>query len=88
MNSKLIPVVGDIGEDNLGITSQMACNISDEIDVIISCAGRTTFDNRFCFPVSFSCQPSFGFLIFLLIQTNQNRYDSALNVNALGPGRL
>ncbi|KAL0756259.1 hypothetical protein Bca101_093927 [Brassica carinata] len=34
---------------------------NDEIDVIISCAGRTTFDYR---------------------------YDSALNVNALGPGRL
>nr|VDD57582.1 unnamed protein product [Brassica oleracea] len=61
MKSKLIPVVGDIGEDNLGIKSQMAYNISDEIDVIISCAGRTTFDYR---------------------------YDSALNVNALGPGRL
>nr|VDC62797.1 unnamed protein product [Brassica rapa] len=58
MKSKLIPVVGDIGEDNLGIKSQIACNISDEIDVIISCAGRTTFDDR---------------------------YDSALNVNALGP---
>ncbi|WZZ17715.1 hypothetical protein YC2023_110804 [Brassica napus] len=61
MKSKLIPVVGDIGEDNLGIKSQMACNIRDKIDVIISCAGRTTFDDR---------------------------YDSALNVNALGPGRL
>ncbi|KAF3571398.1 hypothetical protein F2Q69_00061990 [Brassica cretica] len=46
MKSKLIPVVGDIGEDNLGIKSQMAYNISDEIDVIISCAGRTTFDYR------------------------------------------
>ncbi|KAF2588053.1 hypothetical protein F2Q70_00041001 [Brassica cretica] len=46
MKSKLIPVVGDIGEDNLGIKSRMAYNISDEIDVIISCAGRTTFDYR------------------------------------------
>ncbi|KAG2258300.1 hypothetical protein Bca4012_021577 [Brassica carinata] len=61
MKSKLIPVVGDIGEDNVGIESQIACKISDEIDVIISCAGRTTFDDR---------------------------YDSALVVNALGPGRL
>ncbi|WZZ05217.1 hypothetical protein YC2023_091138 [Brassica napus] len=33
----------------------------DEIDVVISCTGRTTFDDR---------------------------YDLALNVNALGPGRL
>ncbi|KAF8102069.1 hypothetical protein N665_0201s0358 [Sinapis alba] len=84
MKSKLIPVVGDIGEDNLGIGSQIACKISDEIDVIISCAGRTTFDDRF----SFSCQPSFSFLILLLIQTNKNRYDSALSVNAFGLGRL
>ncbi|KAL0848220.1 hypothetical protein Bca101_021467 [Brassica carinata] len=84
MKSKLIPVVGDIGEDNVGIESQIACKISDEIDVIISCAGRTTFDDRF----SFSCQPSFSFLNLLLIQTNESRYDSALVVNALGPGRL
>ncbi|KAF2590257.1 hypothetical protein F2Q70_00040999, partial [Brassica cretica] len=61
MKSKLIPVTGDIGEDNLGIESVTAAKISGEIDVIISCAGRTTFDDR---------------------------YDFALNVNALGPGRL
>ncbi|WZZ17712.1 hypothetical protein YC2023_110801 [Brassica napus] len=61
MKSKLIPVTGDIGEDNLGIESVTAAKISGEIDVIISCAGRTTFDDR---------------------------YDFALNVNVLGPGRL
>ncbi|KAF8102068.1 hypothetical protein N665_0201s0357 [Sinapis alba] len=61
MKSKLIPVIGDIGEDNLGMESVTAAKISGEIDVIISCAGRTTFDDR---------------------------YDFALNVNALGPGRL
>ncbi|KAG7551518.1 Male sterility NAD-binding [Arabidopsis thaliana x Arabidopsis arenosa] len=61
MKSKLIPVIGDIGEDNLGIKSEIANMISEEIDVIISCGGRTTFDDR---------------------------YDSALSVNALGPDRL
>ncbi|KAG7565945.1 Fatty acyl-CoA reductase C-terminal [Arabidopsis suecica] len=61
MKSKLIPVIGDIGEDNLGIESEIAEMISEEIDVIINCCGRTTFDDR---------------------------YDSALSVNALGPGRL
>ncbi|CAA7060504.1 unnamed protein product [Microthlaspi erraticum] len=61
MKSKLIPVIGDIGEANLGIESETADKISEEIDVIISCAGRTAFDDR---------------------------YDSALSVNALGPGRL
>ncbi|ANM64770.1 fatty acid reductase 6 [Arabidopsis thaliana] len=61
MKRKLIPVIGDIEEDNLGIKSEIANMISEEIDVIISCGGRTTFDDR---------------------------YDSALSVNALGPGRL
>ncbi|KAJ0246810.1 Fatty acyl-CoA reductase 6 [Hirschfeldia incana] len=61
MKSKLIPVIGDIGEENLGMESATAAKISSEIEVIISCAGRTTFDDR---------------------------YDFALNVNALGPGRL
>ncbi|KAG2324913.1 hypothetical protein Bca4012_039405 [Brassica carinata] len=61
MKSKLIPILGDIGEDNLGIGSDIAAKISGEVDVVISCAGRTTFDDR---------------------------YDLALNVNALGPGRL
>ncbi|XP_010427505.1 PREDICTED: fatty acyl-CoA reductase 6, chloroplastic-like [Camelina sativa] len=61
MKSKLIPVIGDIGEDNLGIEPDIADMISGEIDVIISCGGRTTFDDR---------------------------YDSALSVNALGPNRL
>ncbi|CAA7060508.1 unnamed protein product [Microthlaspi erraticum] len=61
MKSKLIPVIGDIGAENLGIESETSDKITKEIDVIISCGGRTTFDDR---------------------------YDSALSVNALGPGRL
>lgn len=48
MKSKLIPVIGDIGETNLGIESEIAGKISEEIDVIINCGGRTTFDDR-CF---------------------------------------
>ncbi|EOA26141.1 hypothetical protein CARUB_v10019575mg [Capsella rubella] len=46
MKSKLIPVIGDIGEDNLGMESEIRDKISEEIDVIISCGGRTTFDDR------------------------------------------
>ncbi|CAL9246130.1 unnamed protein product [Arabidopsis halleri] len=46
MKSKLLPVIGDIGEDNLGIESEIAEMISEEIDVIINCCGRTTFDDR------------------------------------------
>ncbi|XP_048633893.1 fatty acyl-CoA reductase 6, chloroplastic-like isoform X2 [Brassica napus] len=47
MKSKLIPVIGDIGEENLGIDSETADKISGEIDVIINSAGRTTFDDRY-----------------------------------------
>ncbi|CAN7056994.1 unnamed protein product [Brassica rapa subsp. trilocularis] len=47
MKNKLIPVIGDIGEENLGIDSETADKISDEIDVIINSAGRTTFDDRY-----------------------------------------
>ncbi|CAL9246131.1 unnamed protein product [Arabidopsis halleri] len=45
MKRKLIPVIGDIGETNLGIESEIAGKISEEIDVIINCGGRTTFDD-------------------------------------------
>ncbi|CAN6829306.1 unnamed protein product [Brassica oleracea] len=45
MKSKLIPVTGDIGEENLGMDSETADKICEEIDVIINTAGRTTFDD-------------------------------------------
>ncbi|CAN7013917.1 unnamed protein product [Brassica oleracea var. botrytis] len=45
MKSKLIPVTGDIGEENLGMDSETADKISEEIYVIINTAGRTTFDD-------------------------------------------
>lgn len=57
--SKLIPVVGDIGEEYLGIESEIADMISETIDVIISCGGRTTFDDR--------CFLCFFLLCFLLL---------------------
>ncbi|CAA7060503.1 unnamed protein product [Microthlaspi erraticum] len=47
MKRKLIPVVGDMGEENLGIASETAEKISEEIDVVINSAGRTTFDDRY-----------------------------------------
>ena len=51
MKSKLIPVLGDIAQENLGFDSEIAAKISDEIDVIISCGGRTAFDDRYCMPL-------------------------------------
>ncbi|WZZ66370.1 hypothetical protein YC2023_077740 [Brassica napus] len=60
------PEIGKIfllikANDQESANKRLYDEISDEIDVIISCGGRTTFDDR---------------------------YDSALSVNALGPGRL
>ncbi|VVB05912.1 unnamed protein product [Arabis nemorensis] len=47
MKSKLIPVIGNIGEDNLGIESETLDKITEEVDVIINSAGRTTFNDRY-----------------------------------------
>ncbi|KAL9295596.1 putative oxidoreductase [Arabidopsis thaliana] len=43
--SKLLPVVEDIAEDNLGVDSETSLKISEEIDIIISSAATTTFDD-------------------------------------------
>ncbi|CAH8360383.1 unnamed protein product [Eruca vesicaria subsp. sativa] len=69
---ELIPVVGDIGEDNLGIKSQIACKkISDEINVIINCAGRTTFDDRYDFALSVNTLGPEADLLFIAYVTGK-----------------
>ncbi|CAA0387568.1 unnamed protein product [Arabidopsis thaliana] len=45
LKSKLLPVVEDIAEDNLGVDSETSLKISEEIDIIISSAATTTFDD-------------------------------------------
>ncbi|XP_010544518.1 PREDICTED: fatty acyl-CoA reductase 6, chloroplastic-like [Tarenaya hassleriana] len=52
MTSKLIPVVGDISQNNLGMDPETAKNIAKEIDVIVSSAASTTFDDRYDFALS------------------------------------
>ncbi|XP_010559060.1 PREDICTED: fatty acyl-CoA reductase 6, chloroplastic-like [Tarenaya hassleriana] len=47
MTSKLIPIVGDISQNNLGMDPETADMISKEIDVIISSAARTIFEDRY-----------------------------------------
>ncbi|KAG0547477.1 hypothetical protein BDA96_01G083700 [Sorghum bicolor] len=44
---KLVPVVGDIREANLGITQELAHRIQDEVDIIVNSAGNTTFHERY-----------------------------------------
>ncbi|TVU48270.1 hypothetical protein EJB05_07900 [Eragrostis curvula] len=44
---KLVPVVGDAREANIGIAPELADQIADQVDVIINSAANTTFDERY-----------------------------------------
>ncbi|PIN12715.1 Acyl-CoA reductase [Handroanthus impetiginosus] len=47
MLSKLVPVVGNLLESNLGLDEDSADSIAKEVDVIINSAANTTFDERY-----------------------------------------
>lgn len=47
MLSKLVPIVGDICETNLGLDEDLSDVIADEVDVIVNSAANTTFDERY-----------------------------------------
>ncbi|GMY14330.1 fatty acyl-CoA reductase 2, chloroplastic [Fagus crenata] len=47
MLSKLVPVVGNICESNLGFDEDLAGFIAKEVDVIVNSAAITTFDERY-----------------------------------------
>lgn len=50
MMSKLVPVVGNMCEPNLGISdTELATQVAEEVDVIVNSAANTTFDERFVF---------------------------------------
>ncbi|KAL8096638.1 hypothetical protein AgCh_037567 [Apium graveolens] len=44
--SKLVPVVGNMSETNIGIEADVANRIAREVDLIINSAATTTFDER------------------------------------------
>lgn len=46
MLTKLIPVVGNVCETNLGIEEDMAGIIAKDVDIIVNSAANTTFDER------------------------------------------
>ena len=46
MLSKLVPVVGNICESNLGLDENLSEVMADEVDVIVNSAANTTFDER------------------------------------------
>ncbi|KAJ4971515.1 hypothetical protein NE237_004614 [Protea cynaroides] len=45
--SKLVPVVGNVCESNLGIEEDVAELIAGEVEIIINSAANTTFDERY-----------------------------------------
>ncbi|KAJ1423306.1 hypothetical protein SESBI_12517 [Sesbania bispinosa] len=47
MLSKLVPVVGNVCEPNLGLDEDLSDVIADEVDVIVNSAANTTFDERY-----------------------------------------
>ncbi|KAJ4836674.1 hypothetical protein Tsubulata_021874 [Turnera subulata] len=47
ITSKLIPVVGNVGEPNLGLDTITTREIAEEIDVIVNSAANTTWDERY-----------------------------------------
>ncbi|RCV46383.1 hypothetical protein SETIT_9G527200v2 [Setaria italica] len=44
---KLVPVVGDVREANIGIAPELADEIADQVDIIVNSAANTTFDERY-----------------------------------------
>ncbi|XP_062109769.1 fatty acyl-CoA reductase 2, chloroplastic [Humulus lupulus] len=47
MLSKLVPVVGNVCDSDLGLSGNMAETIAKEVDVIVNSAANTTFDERY-----------------------------------------
>ena len=46
MLSKLVPVVGNVSESDLGLDIDLVETIAKEVDVIVNSAANTTFDER------------------------------------------
>ncbi|PSS21111.1 Fatty acyl-CoA reductase [Actinidia chinensis var. chinensis] len=47
MLSKLVPVLGNVCESNLGLEENMVDAITKEVDIIVNSAANTTFDERY-----------------------------------------
>ncbi|KAF7050415.1 hypothetical protein CFC21_058787 [Triticum aestivum] len=45
--TKLVPVVGDVRETNIGIAPELADEIAERVDIIVNSAANTTFDERY-----------------------------------------
>lgn len=46
MLSKLVPVVGNVCESNLGLDEDIVNVIVKDVDIVVNSAANTTFDER------------------------------------------
>lgn len=46
MLSKLVPVLGNVCESNLGLEETALDEIAKDVDIIVNSAANTTFDER------------------------------------------
>ncbi|EPS58114.1 hypothetical protein M569_16703, partial [Genlisea aurea] len=46
ISEKLVPIVGNVCESNLGLDEDEAASMATEVDVIINSAANTSFDER------------------------------------------
>ncbi|KAK6945410.1 Fatty acyl-coenzyme A reductase, NAD-binding domain [Dillenia turbinata] len=79
MLSKLVPVVGNVCDSNLGLDEDLANVLRKEVEVIINSAANTTFDER---------QESFHFLHISVVLTLNLSMVSTAYVNGQRQGRI
>ena len=46
MLSKIVPVIGNVCEFNLGLDQDTTDMLANEVDIIVNSAANTTFDER------------------------------------------
>ncbi|KAJ3673830.1 hypothetical protein LUZ60_005822 [Juncus effusus] len=64
MLRKIIPVVGNVRESNIGIKPEMFEEISEEVEIIINSAANTTFDERYDVALDINTIGSFRLMSF------------------------
>ncbi|KAH0467193.1 hypothetical protein IEQ34_004431 [Dendrobium chrysotoxum] len=64
MMKKLVPVMGNVREANMGIEASLAEEISKEVDVIVNSAANTTFDERYDVALDINTMGPFRLLSF------------------------
>lgn len=88
MLSKLVPVVGNVCESNLGLEEDLVNSIANEVDVIVNSAANTTFDERLCpsWCINYSFQLEISQLYTVIF--SNFRYDVAIDINTRGACHL